>query len=138
MGSNTTTTFVNEGTLRASNGGNLDVLHAVVNEGTVNTGAGSTFEARSLSNSLGSLLSGDGTVDVEFGSILVAGDVAPGNGTTGTLTLLDDAVFANTAVLQTELASDSLFDRLEVDGDLTLDGLLEICLLYTSPSPRDS
>ena len=129
VGSNTTTTFVNEGTLRASNGGNLDVLHAVVNEGTVNTGAGSTFEARSLSNSLGSLLSGDGTVDVEFGSILVAGDVAPGNGTTGTLTLLDDAVFANTAVLQTELASDSLFDRLEVDGDLTLDGLLEISLL---------
>jgi len=120
--------FTNAGTLRASNGGILDVLHGVVNAGTINTTDGSTFESRTLSNVDGSLLSGDGSVDVAFGPITVAGVVAPGN-SAGTLTLLDDTNFLSTAMLQTELESNSLFDILQVDGDLLLDGLLEVSLL---------
>ncbi len=128
VGINSATFFTNDGTLRASNGGNLDSLQGVINNGTIDIGAGSEVQARTLTNNVGSLISGDGVLDVEFGSIVVAGDVAPGN-SAGTLTLLDDTIFTSTAALQIELESDSLFDFLQVDGNLMLDGMLEVSLL---------
>ncbi len=126
--SGSTNAFINDGTLRASNGAKLDSVHFLLNHGTIDTGTGSEVEAFSLTNTVGSLLSGDGIVDVQFGPISVAGTVAPGN-SAGNLTMLDDTVFSSTAALQTELESASLFDVLTVQGELTLDGELSVDLL---------
>jgi hypothetical protein len=128
LGASNATTFTNDGTLRASNGGKLDSVQHVLNNGTIDTGIGSEFETRSLTSSAGSLISGHGSVDVEVGNILVAGTVAPGS-SAGTLTFEDNTEFLSTAILETELESDLLFDVLAVNGNLTLDGTLTVDLL---------
>jgi hypothetical protein len=128
IGANSVASLINDGTLRASNGATLDSLQGIVNNGTINTDLASTVEAFTLDNTDGSLISGDGFIDVDSGTIQVAGTVAPGN-SAGTLTLLDDTVFSSTALLQTELESASLFDELLVEGSLALDGVLSVDLL---------
>ncbi|QEG21704.1 beta strand repeat-containing protein [Mariniblastus fucicola] len=120
--------FSNDGTLRASGGGKLDSVHSLVNNGTIDTDAGSEVEALSLVSNAGSLLTGNGFIDVENGSIVVNGVVAPGS-SAGNLTLMDDTIFGSTAVLETELESNSLFDLLSVQGELLLDGALAVDLL---------
>ncbi len=79
----------------------------------------------------GATLGGSGTVGntlVENGGIL-----APGN-SIGTLTIAGDLILSRDAVLNYELGAPGTNDRIDVQGDLTLDGLLN---LYQSDDPDD-
>ena len=126
-GNNLTTFFTNDGTLRASNGSTLDSVQGVVNNGTIEVTDGSLFEARTLTNSAGSLLRGEGFVNIDTGVVNIAGTVQPGDGI-GTLELFDNAAFASTSMLEIELLSSSQFDVFAAN-ELVLDGLLSVDLL---------
>ncbi|MCO6044295.1 right-handed parallel beta-helix repeat-containing protein [Aeoliella sp. ICT_H6.2] len=70
-------------------------------------------------------LTGAGQV---IGEIVNEGTVSPG-ASPGTWTIDGDFTQTTTGLLHLELASDSEFDRLEVLGNLTLEGTLEVSLL---------
>lgn len=124
--------LINEGTLRASNGGLLSISDSFVNNGIMDAQAASRIDVNAtLTNGLNGLMMGSGEIEVS-GSMLNQGTIAPGN-SAGTL-FIDNGSGSNlsfdpTATLSIELASSSLFDRLTVSGNVRLGGTLELSLL---------
>ena len=56
----------------------------------------------------------------------------------GSILLSDGDLFlGETSVLSLEISSLTDFETVETTGTIVADGILDICLLYTSPSPRD-
>ncbi len=125
--------LVNQGTLRASNGGTLLITDSFSNDGVMTTnGANSLIDVNAalINNALGSIR---GSGELEVTSLLTNdGLIAPGNsagalaidlGGTG---LVD---FSASSALEIELASSALFDTLSINGLASLDGNLNISLL---------
>ena len=123
-----TTALVNNGTLSATNGGTLDSVHDLVNNGTIDL-AGGTLVANRLVSSSGGVFSGDGTVDVDTGAISLFGLVTVGDEvSSGTLNLLDATFLGGTSTLDFDLFTVTDFDSVSVLGDVTLAGTLGISL----------
>lgn len=125
----------NSGLLVASNGGSLVINDAFVNQGIIDAGAGSLVDLAltGSENGIAGTLRGAG--ELEFTQFFTNhGVIAPGN-SIGTLTI--DPVgsgggtltFASTSTLEIELLSASSFDVLKVDGNVILNGELDISLL---------
>ena len=143
--------FNNQGTASATNGGRFTLSSTVTNDGlllagtgstirllgsgaiTQNSGetrlAGGTVQATTLSIQGGSL-TGDGTVN---GSVINASVVAPGSGgdPTGTINISSSYQQTGTGSLQIDLAGTAStdFDRLLITGNATLAGLLAVNVL---------
>jgi outer membrane autotransporter protein len=81
------------------------------------------LEASSVEVDQQGILGGSGLVTAS--TISIAGTLAPGN-SPGTLSLVGHPVLASTATTQIEIAGPGAFDRILVDGSITLAGALEV------------
>jgi len=145
-GNSTTGGTTGTGALTISDGGTVSVAGTtrVHTNGTVNLEASGTLQTRHLNatggafNFQGGTLIADGTITgdlavPEFGALggnatitgdlFVSGTLTPGN-STGTITVLGDLTLDSTAWTTLELASLTDFDRIAVNGGLTLGGTL--------------
>jgi fibronectin-binding autotransporter adhesin len=120
----TTLTFAGPGSLSLS-GSNTFSGGVIVNGGTlfINNTAGSGTGSGTVTVNSGATLGGTGTM-AGITSVGVGGALAPGNNTTGLLTISNDLSLNNGCTLQFQLGATS--DRVAVYGDLTLGGTLNI------------
>ena len=118
--------LINNGTLRASNGGTLDSVHAVQNNGTIDVDNG-TFSALALSSEIGSVVSGDG--DIVADVISISGLLAPGDDlSAGTLELSGSLNLDSDSTLEIDLFGLTEFDTVSVDSIVEALGTLEVSL----------
>ena len=118
--------MINNGTLRASNGGTLDSVHAVQNNGTIDVDNG-TFSALALSSEIGSVVSGDG--DIVADVISISGLLAPGDDlSAGTLELSGSLNLDSDSTLEIDLFGLTEFDTVSVDSIVEALGTLEVSL----------
>ncbi len=104
----------------------------VRNNGTVSSlyGAKLIFEQ-------GSFLGGDGTmaIDIDFGGTLKPGGTLANDGWydvtsgTGTLSIEGDLTMGVTAGIEIEIGNNGEYDRIDLDGDVTLAGTLSVELI---------
>ncbi len=126
---NATTTidvvFNNTGTVNVD-AGTLQVSAAMTNQGTLQVGAGATFVGNAQNFTNAGVFAGNGTIATHAGGDIVnAGRIGPGN-SVGLLTLAGDLTQQAAGSIDIELASAASFDRLVVNGDVTLAGTLHV------------
>lgn len=129
--------FTNSGQVTVLTG-HLELTQAFVNQGVVEVAAGARLLVSNDSFINAGLIAGDGTVATRnLNSALVnAGNLAPGTGRVGTLTVLGDLVQEASGKYIVELSSLLGADLLQVYGDGSLAGSLEIIgLIDGSPVP---
>jgi len=130
------TTVVTGGTLTApgnfhkQGGGELDVESNLVVAGTlaIDNGLlsvnGLTMAGIIALNEEGTL-GGNGTIIVPGGQMRIAGVLSPGN-SPGTISIQANPVLTSTSTVLIEVESPTSFDRIAVDGSISLNGTLRI------------
>ena len=133
LGTNSTGyTFANTttGIITVSGGATVNlqapVASPITNAGAINVQSGNLTTNRTLTTSATGLFTGTGTVTGNLA--FTGGALAPGNGGTGTLTLLGDLTLGGTSVTTMELGPSSS-DRITGLTNLTLGGQLDIVAL---------
>lgn len=108
-----------------SSGTILDIQNDYTNTGTVLLADGTRINVQSTFNNQG-VLSGTGIYNpVQAAGLFNAGTIAPGD-FVGALTVEGDLTQTASGILSFDLGSLSSFDTLNVQGDLILDGILEL------------
>ena len=114
-----------------TNNGNI-----LISSGQSVTATGGAFDNTSTGD-----ISGAGTLVVSTTTFTNAGTVAPGL-SPGTLTVTGDYTQSSSGTLEIEIGGTTLdtdYDQLAVSGTATLDGTLDVSLLYTFfPTDADS
>ena len=128
-------TFANTaaGSITVSGGATVNLLapvsNPITNDGAINVQNGNLSTNRTLTTSSTGSFTGGGTVTGNLA--FTGGTLAPGNGGTGTLTLLGNLTLGSGTVTTMELGAGSN-DRIAGIGTLTLGGQLNIVALSTS------
>jgi hypothetical protein len=73
-------------------------------------------------------LSGNGTFDANGGTLIVDGTISPGF-SVGHIDIQGNAEFTETAFAEIEIATTASFDTIDITGDVTLGGTLNLTLL---------
>ncbi len=129
--------FNNTGTVEVQTGILAVASSGFTNAGTIDTAAGATFRNTSGAFTNNGTLVGNGTYD-PLTTLTNAGTIAPGN-SVGALTVAGGLTQTAAGAMEFELASLASFDTLDVLGNLTLDGTLEILSLGGyNPNAGDS
>ncbi|MBC7514553.1 MAG: hypothetical protein H7234_08980 [Herminiimonas sp.] len=101
------------------------------NDGRIDIASGATLQHTSadLTNNAGGKITGAGTVDVGSNTLVNNGTIAPGDtATTGLLAIHGNLRQSAGGQTTIKLASSTDFDRLNVTGNITLDGTLNAAL----------
>jgi autotransporter-associated beta strand protein len=135
---------VGDGNFTKSGDGTL-----VLATGSTHTSTGSTFisagrlvvngsQSGGSGYSVGAdgTLAGSGTIEIGTNTMNVAGTLAPGN-SAGVLAVEGQVEFISSALLDWDLAAPNTLDgdRIDIDGDLTLDGTLDVTALAGFGTP---
>ncbi|MEY3897439.1 MAG: hypothetical protein RLZZ214_2960 [Verrucomicrobiota bacterium] len=124
-------TVIKTGTLKLDGGAGLTSANIVVGDAG---SSGATLEALGgLTIAAGQTVSGIGTI---HGPLTFQGNIAPGN-STGMLTHLGNIDLQTGSHLQVEISGAdpaSHYDQLNVQGGVTLAGMLDITMGYTPPN----